>query len=698
MVTAAITIPAELAADITARPGAYRPDVEEGAEVLGFRWLEDPTRDYAIGAASLRPGQPWLDVHVPTLGHLTAAVWALVGSIDGGPRPEVGQRVLVRDRCGCGEVGVVEGWQDDGRLTVRLAGTSPGLEIVVPADWWALLPPPPAAKRPSRADRDMTAYADLCDAVHAGAKTVDQARTELGVPPEVAAERAAARDREGTARQGVEARLAELQAQAQADRGESTQTTDPGPEVHQRPAPEPPPGEASSADNPHEAPAVEEVDDEVLNDYIPGLLRQLHTRRLAAGAAKAEIRHALGRPVEHDDCRCQDGHPCSAWDGVEAPTGEPDDASVTRRITIPADVAGDVAARPEAYRPGPHLDREVLTLAAAEGGPRLTGRIVTAKNRDARRGAALVVQCDDGELAYATAWALVGSADAGPRPAVRDRVLVLAATPGGGETVGHVGVVRHVPALPACGRWHEDDDGTILVSFDPGIPSSIGGRTEATRLARWALLPPLPEQRAADGVGIELPPRGPIINDGVLPLLARNASARAEIERLRAEAERQRRAARTHAEAVAAVARRVIDVDPAATPGPLLVGEVVDQLVAEIEQLQREVADRDRYRGHSITLNAATWRLAVALGDVDPDAEHETIADPAEVAERAAAQLIADHGAHALLADAEAEVKRLRAALERIAQGRIYATGDDGAARAANLHQTTARLALDGGQ
>jgi hypothetical protein len=167
------------------------------------------------------------------------------------------------------------------------------------------------------------------------------------------------------------------------------------------------------------------------------------------------------------------------------------------RVAIPEALAADVRAysRPGYCTPTVERDAEALILDVRD--PDRADQIGCVGVAvygwpDAEWPDALIKPPDE-RAVHATAWALVGSVDGGPRPDVGDRVLVLGAPPGGGTAVGHVGVVSSVPDAPACGDWHGDDEGAVLVAFDPGIPSTLGGRTTATRVSRWAILPPAPD-------------------------------------------------------------------------------------------------------------------------------------------------------------------------------------------------------------
>jgi hypothetical protein len=83
----AVTIPRELADDVAARPEAYRPHAEPHEQVLN---LHAGDVCEVIG-----PADGLLHVMRAGLAFTVLEAWALVGSVDGGPRPEVGQRVLV---------------------------------------------------------------------------------------------------------------------------------------------------------------------------------------------------------------------------------------------------------------------------------------------------------------------------------------------------------------------------------------------------------------------------------------------------------------------------------------------------------------------------------------------------------------------------------------------------------------------------
>lgn len=182
-------------------------------------------------------------------------------------------------------------------------------------------------------------------------------------------------------------------------------------------------------------------------------------------------------------------------------------------ISIPAALAVEVAENPERFRPSIRADQPILVLHRPfdRGEVGLLGRALGYCPPEpgitfASGNYSLSGVCD--------AWAPVGetdSPDSSWPPAVGDRVLVLDSESGNGNTIGHVGTVRHVPRPGPCGNFHQPDDwsgdpGAILVDFDPGVPfpaiESIG-RTISCRVTRWAILPPT----LADTVKPELPDR-----------------------------------------------------------------------------------------------------------------------------------------------------------------------------------------------
>jgi hypothetical protein len=144
----AVTIPPELAADVAARPEAYRPPAAVDAEVLVLLERTPPPTEDAAGMTGHSCG-PYgssgecLAVDLgPLSGAAAARAWALVGSVDGGPRPEVGQHVLVRVHPIGGPahdqtipVTVLEA-PDEGPIVVDLSGHGHPYE----RSWWALLP------------------------------------------------------------------------------------------------------------------------------------------------------------------------------------------------------------------------------------------------------------------------------------------------------------------------------------------------------------------------------------------------------------------------------------------------------------------------------------------------------------------------------------------------------------------------------
>jgi hypothetical protein len=124
-VSGRVPIPAELAADVKARPEAYRPDVEPGVQVLDLhRGVEVIVRAAEFSRSA---------VH---------CAWALIGSVDGGPRPDFGSDVLVLNgsKRVIGQCGTYINDQD-GALVIDCA------EHTGTATRWALLPPEPTEDR-----------------------------------------------------------------------------------------------------------------------------------------------------------------------------------------------------------------------------------------------------------------------------------------------------------------------------------------------------------------------------------------------------------------------------------------------------------------------------------------------------------------------------------------------------------------------
>lgn len=88
-----VTLPAELLEDVAAHPDRYRPATQQDAEVLVLAGERAGTVGRAIGGDL---GRVAVDLDWPVGGWLEdAPAWALVGSVDGGPRPDIGDRVLV---------------------------------------------------------------------------------------------------------------------------------------------------------------------------------------------------------------------------------------------------------------------------------------------------------------------------------------------------------------------------------------------------------------------------------------------------------------------------------------------------------------------------------------------------------------------------------------------------------------------------
>lgn len=142
-------------------------------------------------------------------------------------------------------------------------------------------------------------------------------------------------------------------------------------------------------------------------------------------------------------------------------------------VTIPAELLDDVAARGWAYRPDVEDGADVLALAIIDRGVHRVGRVVTAREPSRMVDGALIVRYSDGDTVYATAWALVGSVDGGPRPDFGQRVLVLDHPADVRWRPVGVRVVRRI--TEAAGRLHVAVEGDA-----PGFWPLIN---------RWALLP-----------------------------------------------------------------------------------------------------------------------------------------------------------------------------------------------------------------
>jgi hypothetical protein len=159
-------------------------------------------------------------------------------------------------------------------------------------------------------------------------------------------------------------------------------------------------------------------------------------------------------------------------------------------VTIPPELAADVAARPEAYRP--LVPRQTVVFALAGDAVGHVGPVRYSDPPDAVTGCMPWVAIDigSGQNHPATAWALVGSVDGGPRPEVRQRVLVLA-TPDPHDQ-GSIGSVGHVVDVPELGG------GRVAVRVPRGSEWDPEAPCYATR---WALLPAAePDDLAGDNV------------------------------------------------------------------------------------------------------------------------------------------------------------------------------------------------------
>jgi hypothetical protein len=150
MTAAAVTIPADLAADVAAHPDRYDVDMTPHTdmpmpEVL---WFVHSAGELVGVLGTAR--RPYAGLTMPPLGGLR------IGSIDGGPRPAPGQRVLVldtpdpHDQDSIGAVGPVTGIPDmgGGRVAVRVPrGPDWDPEAPCYATRWALLPDPAEPNR-----------------------------------------------------------------------------------------------------------------------------------------------------------------------------------------------------------------------------------------------------------------------------------------------------------------------------------------------------------------------------------------------------------------------------------------------------------------------------------------------------------------------------------------------------------------------
>lgn len=148
----AVTIPPELAADVAAHPDRYRPDPRDPS-----RGLWNPTQILALAGDGA--GQSGACNGLKTVGDVPVEAgfmgaagslvetpaWALVGSAEDGPRPEVGQRVLVLDAAEpeweLGWVGYAQSTAGPEAVPVTDPDDDSGWNGACPATRWALLPP-----------------------------------------------------------------------------------------------------------------------------------------------------------------------------------------------------------------------------------------------------------------------------------------------------------------------------------------------------------------------------------------------------------------------------------------------------------------------------------------------------------------------------------------------------------------------------
>jgi hypothetical protein len=147
---------------------------------------------------------------------------------------------------------------------------------------------------------------------------------------------------------------------------------------------------------------------------------------------------------------------------------------MTARVTIPAELAADVKARPEAYRPDVEPGTDVLVLAVTNVSPDLwSGSLRRTCGRYPDPAYPGLVQVHAGWHAGvdASAWALVGAAGVPDDHPVKvgDLVLVLGCESNAEEHLGLVGRIAH---------GHMGDD-VVLVE------ASASGCTAT----RWAILP-----------------------------------------------------------------------------------------------------------------------------------------------------------------------------------------------------------------
>jgi hypothetical protein len=151
----AVTIPPEVLDDVAAWRGAYRPIVLRGQPVLarvrGGGWIQGTMS--RLDGDRARVFRSELAVPDAPMGSAveTCDAWLAVGSVDGGPRPEVGARVLVLDGTRPGRVARCAN-PGSAHTTIEVEDPQSG-GGVSDATRWALLPdatePEPAQDAPS---------------------------------------------------------------------------------------------------------------------------------------------------------------------------------------------------------------------------------------------------------------------------------------------------------------------------------------------------------------------------------------------------------------------------------------------------------------------------------------------------------------------------------------------------------------------
>jgi hypothetical protein len=148
-------------------------------------------------------------------------------------------------------------------------------------------------------------------------------------------------------------------------------------------------------------------------------------------------------------------------------------------VTIPPELADDVAARPEAYRPLVARYDEVFVL---RGGPPRVGRVMVSGAPDASGSQPwIAVEGDAAADPAGGAWLLVGSVDGGPRPEVDDHVLVLARPEMPGESL-QVGTVRRVIGVVEESTYERLQGRPLKLESRHRLGTPIIA-------TRWALLP-----------------------------------------------------------------------------------------------------------------------------------------------------------------------------------------------------------------